>query len=59
MSGSQETSITAKKVDEYVAESQDYVSRMLTSEQDSTMDYINVETTKQIHGSNLVEDNVA
>ena len=59
MSGSQETSITAKKVDERVAELQDYLSSDLTFQQDSTMDYINVETTKQIHGSNLVEDNVA
>ena len=38
---------------------QDSLTRHLTTEQGWTMDYINVEATKQIHGSNFVEDNVA
>ena len=50
---------TANKVDEYTFDLQNYLTRHLTTEQDSTMDYINVEATKQIHGSNFVEDNVA
>ena len=38
---------------------QDSLTRDLTFEQDRTMNYINVEATKHIHGSNFVEDNVA